>query len=295
MKFKGIIPAMITPFSEDGKLYYNGLINELEYLYESGFKNIFVCGSYGSFPLLTPSERMSIADVVCKYCSDKGIKTIIHIGSASTQEAVYLAKAAEICGADAVSSVVPYYYSSSFYNENNYLKYFETIINSVDIDVHLYNNPKTTGYNVSLEFLKRLVNIGLKGIKDGTPKPERVKKVLSMTRDFDYYPSSTAHLIIGFELGVSACISGVSLSVPKLVLDIYENIKTNPDYSKELHEKVMKVRSILGLNWARAIAAYDVLNVKGVDVGTCREPWIKLSSHESSWIIDELKKLEVLR
>lgn len=296
MKFKGIIPAMITSFNKDGKLYYDGLINELEYLYESGFKNVFVCGSYGSFPLLNPSERISIADIVCKYCSNKGIKTIIHIGSTSTQEAVYLAKAAEICGADAVSSVVPFYYSSTIYTEENYLKHFEEIIKNVSIDVHAYNNPKTTGYNISIDFLKKLIDIGLRGMKDGGADLKRMRKILEMTKyiEFDYYPSSTKDLIAAFSNGASSCISGVSLSVPELVLEIYENVQINPEYAKMLHEKVMKVRSILGHNWARAIAAYDVLNTKGIDIGTCRSPWIKLNENESLWLIDELKKLGIL-
>jgi N-acetylneuraminate lyase len=293
MKFKGIIPAIITPFNEDGTIFNRGLENEINYLYQKGFENIFICGSYGAFPLMTTEERKRVVSIAISLCKLTWIKTIVHIGSTSTKTAVELAKHADACGADAISAVVPFYYSTTIYNEDTFLRYFEEIINSVSIDVHCYNNPNTTGFNVSIPFLKRLMDIGLKGMKDGSSDMGRIISILDIINkdEFSYYPSSTASLITGFLLGVESCISGVALSVPELVLNIYKNVNTNQGYALNLFNKVMKVRSLLGSRSGRAIAAYDVLNAKGVNVGTCREPWLKLKKEDSLWLIDELKKL----
>lgn len=292
MKFKGIIPAIITPFNQDGSLFKEGLRNEVDYLYKKGFENLFICGSYGAFPLMTTEERKQVVEAIIPISKLGGIKSIVHIGSTSTRTAVELAKHAEDCGADAISAVIPFYYSSTFYTEDTFLKYFEEIINSVSIDVHCYNNPKTTGIDISVNFLKRLIDIGLRGMKDGTSGVERISTILNMIDkdEFTYYPSSTSSLVLGFTMGVDCCISGVALSVPDLVLEIYKNINKNHNYSLNLYKKVMKVRSALGVRSGRAIAAYDVLNSKGVDVGTCRPPWQRLKTEHSKWLIDELRR-----
>ncbi len=299
VKFKGIIPAIITPFNEDGSIFKEGIKNELDYLYKFGYRNVFACGSYGSFPVMNVEQRETVAKCVIDHCQHLGMKTIIQIGSTSTYDGVRLAQHAEFCGANAVSSVVPFYYSNTIYTEDDFLRYYEEIIKSVDIvDVHCYNNPNTTGFNVSPNFLKRLIDIGITGIKDGGSDMAKMLEMLNVIREkkydfFDYYPSSTSSLITGFLLGVQSCISGVALSCPKLVMDIYNNMmNTNIPLALCSYQKVMKIRSILGAKSGRAITAYDVLNTKGIDVGTCKAPWQRLKQDDVIWLLKELEKFE---
>ncbi|MBW1916079.1 MAG: dihydrodipicolinate synthase family protein, partial [Deltaproteobacteria bacterium] len=166
-KFSGIIAAMITPFDSAGEVYFRGVKNEINYLSEEGVKNIFACGSYGAFPVMTFEQRVQLCEVIVKAAQAAKMTTIIQVGSTSTKHAVQLAQHAESVGADAVSAVVPFYYSSTIYREDVLLKYFEEIIKSVSSPVHCYNNPNTTGFNVSPIFLGRLIDAGLTGIKDG--------------------------------------------------------------------------------------------------------------------------------
>ena len=297
--FEGIITAIVTPFTEDGDLYVPGVENEIFYLKHNGIKNVFACGSYGAFPLLDRDQRLLLTELVMQSAKKHGMKTIIQIGSPSTSEAVYFAKHAESLGADAISAVVPFYYSGSIYKESNFLTYFEDIITSVSIPVHCYNNPKTTGFNVSLQLLDKLIDSGLQGIKDGGSDLARMLEMMNLVESkkvpFDYYPSSTNSLITGFLLGAKSCISGVSISVPSLIIKIYNNvIEGEIKEATELFKKAMTVRAILGQKCARAIAAYDVLNYRGIDFGTCKKPWIRLNKSDSEWLITELKKIEAL-
>ena len=144
-----------------------------------------------------------------------------------------------------------------------------------------------------------MIDVGVRGMKDGGSDMGRTLEMLNSIeekgQEFDYYLSSTASLIIGTVLGVEACISGVSLSVPKLITEIY-NSMMDRDISRaiDLYGKAMKVRSILGAKCGRAIAAYTVLNKKGVSVGTCKAPWQSLSPDDEEWLIKELNKLGVI-
>lgn len=295
-KFKGIIPALVTPFNKDGSVFTKGIENEINYLWNHGYKNIFACGSYGSFPVMRTLDRMVVAEEVIKICKEKNIKTIIQIGSTSTAQAIILAKHAESIGADAISSVVPFYYSSTFYNDEIFLRYFEEIINNVSIDVHCYNNPNTTGFNISTNFLKKLINIGIKGIKDGGSDMGKMLEMLNIVKDlkydFDYYPSSTSSLITGFILGVDSCVSGVALSSPNIVMGIYKNmINGNIKQALILYKRVMEIRSIIGAKCGRAIAMYDILNSRGINIGTCKAPWQRLNKKDREWLLIKLEDL----
>lgn len=296
-KFKGIITAIITPFNKYGELYRQGIKNEIKYLHDNGIKNLFINGSYGGFPLMTKSERLQAARDAVIQAKKYKMKSIVQIGDPSTKKAVYLAQHAEGLGVDAISAVVPFYYSTTIYEEKHFLKYFERIINSVSIGVHLYNNPSTTGFNASPAVLKKLMNLGLAGIKDGGSDMGRMLEMLHIIgdKDFDYYPSSTASIITGFLLGAGSCISGVSITVPNLILSIYNDvINGKVDNAIKTWKKVMEVRSALGKRSGRAIGAYDVLKAKGVDAGMCREPWQSLTPKESDELINKLTDLGVL-
>ncbi len=297
-KFEGIIPALITPFDENGDIYIRGIQNEIEYLWEYGIKNVFICGSYGAFPTMTTDERMKVASWAVEKCKKLDMKSIVQVGSPSINTAKKLAWHAEIIGADAISSVVPFYYSSTFYDEDTFLRYYEALTEQVSIDVHCYNNPGTTGFNISPSMLKKLIDIGVNGIKDGGSDMGRMLEMLTVAREsgeeFDYYPSSTSSLITGFLLGAQACISGVCLSVPAYIIGIYNHVKLNNFKSAvHLYEQVMKIRSVLGAKSGRAIATYDILKAKGIDVGTCRAPWQKLSKEDSEEMIRKLVRLGV--
>jgi len=294
-KIKGIIPAIITPFDYSGNLYFKGFLNQLKYLKKYGFKCIFALGSYGSFPVMTIQQRKIATELVVKLCKKYEMKSIVHIGSPSTEISIELAKYAEDVGADMISSVVPFYYSSTFYSEDIILDYYKAIIDSVSIDVHCYNNLKTTGFSVTPEFLGKLIDVGVRGIKDGGPyllgMLDAVRKS-PYTYEFEYYPSSTKFLLDGFLLGADACISGIALSVPHLIQRFYEHIRHgNYPTSAYYFMKIMQVRDIIGAKGGRAITAYDILHRKGVDVGTCKAPWKRLKEEDREWVFQQLDKI----
>jgi N-acetylneuraminate lyase len=84
----------------------------VERLIADGLEGLFVTGSTGQGPLLTESERMSVAERTLKAAS-KSVPVMVHVGAITTNESIRLAKHAEKHGAVAVSSVPPYYFPAS--------------------------------------------------------------------------------------------------------------------------------------------------------------------------------------
>ncbi len=66
MKIKnltGVIPPMITPFNSDGEVDENALIDLINFLIKH-VHGLFICGTYGSGPLMKLEQRKKVADIV---------------------------------------------------------------------------------------------------------------------------------------------------------------------------------------------------------------------------------------
>jgi dihydrodipicolinate synthase/N-acetylneuraminate lyase len=162
-KMKGVNPPMITPFTKDGQVDYEGLQTLVSFLKER-VDGVFITGSYGCGALMNPEERKKVTEITVKAAAGK-ISVIVMVGTTNDRDSVELAKHAEAAGADAIAAVGPYYFT---HNEDSICYFFEDLAKSVNIPVYVYNNPKFQGYPMSLNVLKRLKALGVKGVKDAT-------------------------------------------------------------------------------------------------------------------------------
>ncbi len=288
-QFQGILTPLITSFDEDGKIYEKGIRNLIEFLGEGGINGVFAVGSYGQFPMMTVEERMQVAEVIVGEAKAREMKVIVQVGAPGQREAITLAKHAASIGADAVACVIPFYYSGVGYSEDILLGHYEMLVKSVDVPVHFYNNPKTTGYALTPQMLASLIDVGVRGIKDSGANlvlfGEMMNVVNRKCPEFDLMPGSAAVLLAGLVLGAEACVAGTSAAFPELAVACYRAIKEG-DFSKAgaLQLKILEARSIQGSNGLRAAACYDLLKMRGIDVGTSRKPWRR-------WTPDEIAKI----
>ena len=57
---KGIIPPLTTPLIAAGRVYEKGLRQLVDFQIDKGSHGLFVCGTYGSGPLMKIEERMEV-------------------------------------------------------------------------------------------------------------------------------------------------------------------------------------------------------------------------------------------
>jgi dihydrodipicolinate synthase/N-acetylneuraminate lyase len=58
-KLQGVVPPMITPFDQQGELDVAKLEQLVDFLSDR-VNGLFICGSYGSGPLMNVEERKSL-------------------------------------------------------------------------------------------------------------------------------------------------------------------------------------------------------------------------------------------
>ncbi len=108
---KGIIPAMVTPITSDGKINVGALRKLTNYLIEGGVHGLFPVGSQGEFYALTFEEKKKVIETVVEETRGR-VPVYAGTGAITTREAIALTQMAEAAGVSAVSVLTPFFITS---------------------------------------------------------------------------------------------------------------------------------------------------------------------------------------
>jgi len=293
-KLFGIIPPLTTPFTLGGKVYEAGLRRLVEFQIEGGVHGLFICGTYGSGPIMTTEERRTVQEIVTDQAKDR-VTVVAHVGSTSTSQSVELARHAAGVGAHYVASVPPYYYR---HDERSVLEYFRSLVKAVDVPVYVYNNPKTSGFAITPSFLMRLAEVGIVGIKDSAFSYIQLSHfILGMEGhpDFVFIVGTEGIALPAFMMGASGCVSGLANAFPEIMVklwDLYEAGKYEEATRVQL--RVNKARQILHIPGSTNAACYAVLRERGIDVGYPKAPILPVAEEAGAVMIAAFKKMTLL-
>lgn len=182
-EIKGVIPALVTTFGKDGRLDLESGRALVETLIAGGVGGLYITGSTGEGFLMTREERKAYARMVIRTV-DGRVPVIVHIGDIGTDKSIDLALSAEEAGADAISSVPPFYYH---FSEDEIYGYYKDISDSVSLPMIVYNISLAGMMNCAL--VKRLSEIeNVRGLKfTGREHDEMCALKLALGKNFMVY------------------------------------------------------------------------------------------------------------
>lgn len=288
---RGVIPAVITPFTADGEVDEQKLRKHVEYLVPKTH-GLFICGSYGCAPLMSDAERRRTAEVIVEQVNGR-VPVIVQIGTPDTASTIALAKHAKEIGADVVAAVEPYYY---IHTADAIFKHYGAIIDAVDLPVYIYNNPRYSNFNVSTAQLVKLAEMGLAGIKDSSHNIALFYDFVgNVTKSgFTFLIGSQTHLLPAVVIGAHGCVSGLSNAFPELIVAIYEAAMHN-DYAAAatLQKKANALRKLTGEGIP--IPFYHaVLPMRGIDLGSPHAPFLPISEARVAEIRQQLEVMHMI-
>jgi N-acetylneuraminate lyase len=152
-KFKGLWPAMFTPVQEDGNPNYDQLEKLIELLISQNLDGLYILGSTGQGILFTEEQRKEITEFIRKVVNGR-IPIIVQVGALTTAESVRLAKHAEKCGVEGISSVGPIYFPG---NADMALEHYKTIANSTNLPFFPYLFGDNAISGDVLNFIEKLL------------------------------------------------------------------------------------------------------------------------------------------
>src|SRR5271155_1279842 len=109
MQWRGVIPAITTPFREDFSIDYEFLARHCKWLVESGCDGVVALGSLGEGATLTMQEKRQVLETCVKAIGADAF-VIAGVSALSTVEAVAMAKIAAAAGCDGLMVLPPYVY-----------------------------------------------------------------------------------------------------------------------------------------------------------------------------------------
>ena len=293
-KLKGVVPPMITPFDEEGRLDEYNLQKLVEYL-SPKVDGLFICGSYGCGPLMTLQERKRVAEVVKKY-SAPDTKIVVHTGALTTEDTTELTLHAAETGCDAAAAVGPYYFH---YGDEELIRYYSDVIEAAGekIPFYAYHNPKFQGYETSLNVMKQLKDAGLAGIKDATfdLMNYAVYERELVDDNFDLALGTEALWISAHALGCRAYIPGIGNVFPELCKEMFDaSMDGEQAKARELQFMINKLRDIMYLAGSTQLAINAIAEISGIMAAHPRRPFLPPSAGEKEAIKDALKGLGVI-
>jgi 4-hydroxy-tetrahydrodipicolinate synthase len=151
--FHGVLPALITPFTDDGSAIDTGAVTAIvDRLIGAGVTGLVPGGSTGEFTTLSHAERRELIETTLEAAADR-VPVVAGTGALSTRETVELSVHAEQAGAAAVMIVPPFYDALSW---RELLAHYTAVADAIEIPIMYYNLPSASGVKLTAAQLREL-------------------------------------------------------------------------------------------------------------------------------------------
>ncbi|MEM3627426.1 MAG: 4-hydroxy-tetrahydrodipicolinate synthase [Candidatus Bathyarchaeia archaeon] len=269
-KPEGILPALVTPFTDDGRAVDEERLRTLvNRCIELGVHGVVPCGTTGEFVNMTTEEKRHVIRVVVDEVNGR-VPVVAGTGASGTDQALEMTKYAKDIGADAALIVTPFYLKPT---DRGIYEHYDTIASKVELPIILYNIPQCTGVELTWQMVEDLSQIpNIVGLKDSSGQLRYILAVLEKVRDkIKVLCGHDEVVVAALAAGCSGAILASANVIPDIWVQIYNYIK-NGDLQKarELQYKVQKIARIIA--GSGAVGAKEALNMMKIKVGPVRKP-----------------------
>jgi len=266
--FKGIFPALVTPFMDDGSIdeaAYRALIRHVL----PHVNGVVPIGTTGEFVYLTPTEKRKAIDIALDEVAGR-VPVIAGTGCASTRETVALTQYAKDAGAQAALVVAPYYLKPAY---NEVYEHYEAV-NKVGLPIILYNIPQCAGTHFkwwTAEGMAHLENVI--GIKDSSGDMPFLMALLEKIKgQISIFCGHDEIVMAALAAGADGAILASANLIPDIWQEIYAAVHDgNLAKAQELQARIQKLVRIV-VRQGSPQAVKEGLRVMGLDVGNARLP-----------------------
>lgn len=291
--FTGSCCAIITPFDKNGDINFPALKEIVEFQVENGTDCICACGTTGEASTMNDKEHLSVIEFIVNTVNGR-IPVIAGTGSNDTRHGLELCKNACALGVDGLLVVTPYYNKTS---QIGLVHHYNTIADSVDKPIIIYNVPGRTGCNVAPATLKALAeHPNIAGIKEASGNMAQVVEMMSLCADkIDFYSGNDEINIPIMAMGGSGAIS-VLANVAPLQTHKMLKLALDGDY-KSASEMQMEALDLINSLFCEVnpIPVKEGMNLLGFDAGYTRLPLYEMAPENVERLRNSMKNYGLIK
>jgi dihydrodipicolinate synthase/N-acetylneuraminate lyase len=286
--FTGILPAIITPMTSDGKLNEAAFREVMEYNIQAGVHGFWVAGGTGESVLLDDEENMRIAEIAADQNRGR-INNIMHVGAATTARAAKLAENAAEAGVEAICRVPPFFYRQS---DENIVEHYRIVGAAADLPLFVYNLPQSTGVEITPELMQKIQDKvpQLTGLKHSALTFTNVRAFSKM--GLECLIGSSALMLPALTIGASGCVDGPPNFAPELWVEIWNAYQAGDLKRAEAAQDKATDATMLVRQYGLHATAKVILSERlGIDCGSPRPPGRPLSSEQKAEVLQRIEEM----
>lgn len=287
MKFTGVMPALITPLTAEGKLNRPVLAQLIEDLLAQGADGFYLGGATGEGLILDKDVHKEMTAEAIKIVNGRG-PCIVHVARMNYNEMLELAKYAESVGAAAISAMPPLFYD---YTHADIYRYYEGLSNVVNIPIMIYNNPDT-GVRFTAEQVAQLYKIkNVTAIKWTNYEFHEVMKIAELTNhEFNIISGPDDMLLCGLAAGVDGGIGTTYNFLMPEIRKLYDSFKAGDmETARKTEAGISRIIDVLA-RYNCILAVKVILEAKGYDVCHPIYPVADYTPEEKSSMLDAFRE-----
>ena len=278
----GIIPALVTPFNDDGTVNYPLLRDLSRHLVANGVHGLFPMGTSGEFYAVSDEEYekvlVTVRDAVADMRTKDGKKIQLFAGAShiTTRGVIRLIRIVEkIGGYDAVSVLTPMFVTQT---DEELYQFYRTIADSTSLPVIMYNNRGKTNVHIKPEVASRLARDckNIVAVKDSTGDMTVCEEYLRLTEDirdrFNVLMGRDTLIFAALMYGATGAIASCANVAPRIVSDIYDRWAEG-DYEGARQAQFTLAPLRIACNQGTFPETIkEALMMEGFPVGKCLDP-----------------------
>ncbi|RAW08299.1 dihydrodipicolinate synthase family protein [Halomonas elongata] len=273
----GIIGYTITPFDAEGHLDLPALGHSIERLIEGGVHAIAPLGSTGEGAYLTEQEWEAVAKFTLTQVNQR-VPTIVSVSDLTTAGTLRRARFAEEHGADAVMVLPISYWKLS---EEEIFEHYRAVGDQLGIPIMLYNNPGTSGIDMSVDLIMRIVNSvdNVTMVKESTGDIQRMHQLhLRSQGQLPFYNGCNPLALEAFVAGAKGWCTAAPNLIPELNCQLYMATSEGQlDKAKALFYRQLPLLDFI-LRGGLPSTIKAGLRLTGIEAGAPRRPLSALNA-----------------
>ena len=220
MNWKGVTPAVTTPFNQNLTVDHGFLAEHCRWLLENGCAGVVALGSLGEGATLSFEEKAEILRTLGKAVDRKGT-LVASISSLTTSESVSLAKAASDLGCSGLMVLPPYVYLGDWREMKTHVA---AVFRATPLSCMLYNNPVAYGTDFLPEQIQELSEEfeNFKAVKESSTDARRVSAIRALVdARLEISVGVDDAVLEAIGVGATGWVAGLANALPRESVELF--------------------------------------------------------------------------
>ncbi|ARK12705.1 dihydrodipicolinate synthase family protein [Fibrella sp. ES10-3-2-2] len=223
VKWEGVYPALLTPFTANDELDIPLFEKNLHAQLDAGVHGFIIGGSLGEASTLGNDEKIALLESALAVC-ESNVPVLVNIAEQATKQAIARAHEAEANGADGLMLLPPMRYPA---DARETVTFFKAVAAETALPIMIYNNPYDYKIMTTVAMFDELAKFdNIQAVKESTRDLTNITRMRNAFGDrFKLMGGVDTLALEAILLGCDGWVGGLVDAFPKETIAIYDLAK----------------------------------------------------------------------